>query len=666
MLLNYISAVSGSSDQVAQHCKSIIHLTNPLLESFGNAKTIRNNNSSRFGKYLEIIFNERCEPVGGQTTKFLLEKTRLAFQAPNERNFHIFYQLTMGAFPDMRQEFALEGPDQFYYLAQSGSPHVDAINDQDDFQQVLAAMQGIGITSDDQWYIFQILAAILHCGNVTFSGGQNDNAVLTNETELSWAAYLFEIDPKFLAHSLTHRLIITGRQSTYEVPQNADQASALRDAMCKAIYERLFGWMVEKVNTAMNGGKQVEARGKAAAPPPVQGRGGARGGGAQQQGGRYQQRGQRFDYEDQQDGYSYNPGSRAVGVLDIYGFEIFEVNGFEQFCINYVNERLQQIFIDLTLRQEQQEYQDEGLEWKQIQYFDNKTVVDLIDSSMPPGIFRILDDTARTVHAMGSSEADAKFMENLWKNCGAHPHLQFGSEEGQQGLVFTIKHYAGPVTYAVEDFVFKNKDNLYVSSIVCVQTSNNRLLKSLFPENVKDDKCMPATSSTKIRKSASLLMKKLSGCTPHYIRCIKPNETKSALTWDNKRCVHQIKYLGLGENIKVKRSGFAYRHYFQNFVARFGVLLDQWPPADANGCMMIAQWVCHQRSPEGVTVTEDEFCCGKSKIFVKSPETIYFLEELLLQKLDPIAYEANVKAFKEVEKLANTNRQGLRGGCSLM
>jgi myosin heavy subunit len=692
LILQYISAVSGNTGKTSQ-VKEIIMSTNPILESFGNAKTVRNDNSSRFGKYLEILFNENGEPSGGMITNFLLEKTRVAWQAKGERNFHIFYELIAGASSQMKEQFRLGDSSSFFYLSQSGCTSIDGINDAQEFQDVLQALKIVGVSDEEQWYCFQLLAGILHLGNIRFSGGTP--AQVTNDDALQMAAYLLELDPSQLLHSLVHRTITSGsaRHSVFAVPQNPDQAAGIRDALAKTLYERLFDWIVQKINRTMGSGgysqppprqpipqsngrqSRGQSRGQPRGQPRGSQRGSPRGGGnlpptrgLPQRGGRGGQsppvpRGGRGGGPTQRSGGALTQDfvtgvGKSIGVLDIYGFEIFEVNAFEQFCINYVNERLQQVFIDLTLKQEQKEYQDEGMKWKDIKYFDNKIVCDLIEGNSPPGIFRLLDDTCKTVHSLDSATCDAKFMEKVMKTLPNHEHLIIHGG----GKQFTIKHYAGDVTYTVDEFCFKNYDNLYASLVMCMQTSGNAFFRSMFPEDVSNEKSTPTTSGMKIRQSANLLMKKLGVCTPHYIRCIKPNTKKQPMSFTSDLVEHQVKYLGLLENVKVKRAGYAYRHYFHIFLNRFGQLMEQPPTStDAEGCRQLISYLCNKYK----NINSDEFGIGHTKIFVKSPETIWTLEELLEQKLDPEGYKLKVKAFKENEAKAKAKQGsvGLRPKC---
>ncbi|KAG8231099.1 hypothetical protein J437_LFUL011178 [Ladona fulva] len=301
-IMGYISRVSGGGERV-QHIKDVILQSNPLLEAFGNAKTVRNNNSSRFGKYVEIQFGSGGQPEGGKISNFLLEKSRVVTQNVGERNFHIFYQMCTGANPEMKKDLGLANLDYYYYLSHGKNHKVDGTNDAHDFQETLKAMTVMGLSEREQSNILQLVAGVLHLGNIQFveKGNYADVADLGS---LDFPAYLFEINKDSMQTKLTSRLFDSkwgGKSDKIDVTLNVEQALYTRDALAKGVYSRLFDFLVQKVNSAME--------------TSVQG--------------------------------------QNVGILDIYGFEIFEKNGFEQFCINFVNEKLQQIFIELTLKAEQ-------------------------------------------------------------------------------------------------------------------------------------------------------------------------------------------------------------------------------------------------------------------------------------------------------------------------
>ncbi|KAK5673870.1 class II myosin, partial [Elasticomyces elasticus] len=308
--------------------------------SFGNAKTLRNNNSSRFGKYLELEFNANGEPVGAHITNYLLEKSRVVGQITNERNFHIFYQFTKAAPQKYRDMFGVQQPQSYMYTSRSKCFDVPGVDDNAEFRDTLNAMNVIGMAEAEQDDVFRMLAAILWIGNIQFVEDDQGNSAIADESVIAYVAYLLEVDSPSVHRAMTIRLMETARGgrrgSVYEVPLNTTQALAVRDALSKALYFNLFDWIVERVNSSLTARSST---------------------------------------------------TNSIGILDIYGFEIFEKNSFEQLCINYVNEKLQQIFIQLTLRAEQEEYAREQIKWTPINYFDNKVVCSLIEDKRPPGVF---------------------------------------------------------------------------------------------------------------------------------------------------------------------------------------------------------------------------------------------------------------------------------------
>ncbi|OCU00538.1 hypothetical protein XELAEV_18006316mg [Xenopus laevis] len=568
-IMGYISKVSGGGNKV-QHVKDIILQSNPLLEAFGNAKTVRNNNSSRFGKYFEIQFSRGGEPDGGKISNFLLEKSRVVSQNENERNFHVFYQMIEGASDEQRQNLGIMTADYFFYLNQSETYKVEGTDDKKDFYEMLEAMKVIGVSAEEQQMVLQIAAGILHLGNISFQE-QGNYAKVECHDILDFPAYLLGIQKERLNDKLTSRKMDSkwgGRSESITVTLNVEQASYTRDALSKALYSRVFDFLVESINKAMQ-----------------------------------------KPYEE----YS-------IGVLDIYGFEIFQKNGFEQFCINFVNEKLQQIFIELTLKAEQEEYVAEGIRWTPIEYFNNKIVCDLIENKLnPPGIMSVLDDVCATMHAT-SGGADQTLLQKLQAAVGTHEHFSNWN--------------LGFVSYYVEGFCERNRDVLFIDLIELMQSSESQFIaQSLFPERLDSDKkSRPTTAGSKIKKQANDLVNTLMKCTPHYIRCIKPNETKRPKDWEESRVKHQVEYLGLKENIRVRRAGFAYRRVFNKFLQRYAILTQEtWP-----------RWRGDERQGvqhllRSVNMDSDQYQMGKSKVFVKNPESLFLLEEMRERKFDTFA-----------------------------
>ena len=435
-------------------------------------------------------------------------------------------------------------------------------------------MSIIGINKEEQYDIFRLVASILWLGNVDFTES-GERATVSDMAVLEFVSSLLGIPASFLKTALEIREMETkhgmARGTTYKVPLNYIQACATRDALSKAIYSNLFDWLVDRVNKALN-----------------------------------------FNEKD----------TLSIGVLDIYGFEVFQKNVFEQFCINYVNEKLQQIFIEFTLRLEQEEYVAEGIHWTPIEFFNNKIVCELIEGKKPPGIFLVLDDVCRSVHGVAKG-ADKALADRL-SSCATNPHFNL------RGTAFCVKHYAGDVTYECDGMAEKNKDTMAKDLFNCIEISTNKFLCMLFPEEDRPDansKKAPTTSGFKIRTAANELVATLSKATPHYCRCMKPNDDKRYDVFDGPRVLHQIRYLGLLDNIKVKRAGFAYRTVFQKFMNRYYLLSPQtsyaakliWKGDALSGCKAILA-DCPFRS--------DQYQIGRTKIFIRTPESLFALEDL--------------------------------------
>eukprot|EP01091_Cochliopodium_minus_P015206 TRINITY_DN5339_c0_g1_i2.p1 TRINITY_DN5339_c0_g1~~TRINITY_DN5339_c0_g1_i2.p1 ORF type:complete len:1073 (-),score=394.85 TRINITY_DN5339_c0_g1_i2:98-3316(-) len=564
-ILQFIAAASSNSEDV-KRVNDVILGSNPLLEAFGNAKTLRNNNSSRFGKYMEIQFNLRGDPEGGKITNYLLEKSRVVGQVKGERNFHIFYQLLKGADQNLRQKLYLKSPKDYEII--SKCLDVDTIDDVAEFKDTHEAMKTMNMSNTEIEDIFKIISAILYLGNLQFTEDDKEQSHVSNKQDLDIIAKLLGSNPKDVENSICYRTISSGsaRSSVYKCSNNKEQAVYTRDALSKTLYSRLFDWIVQKVNQAMY--------------------------------------------------LPENSTTITIGILDIYGFEIFDENGFEQLCINFVNEKLQQIFIELTLKREQEEYESEGIKWEPIPYFNNKICCDLIESKKPIGILTLLDDVSN--FPKGTDEV---FYEKMGTQFGDHKHFAYSNKQKRS---FLIKHYAGDVEYSVNNFLDKNKDLLSVDLIELGGCSSSELIASLYPEVGQKEKKRPTTAGFKIKTSINELVDALGKCSAHYIRCIKPNDTKRAGDYDDKRCEHQIKYLGLLENVRVRRAGFAYRQEYKVFFYRYRVVcpktFPKWSGDAVSGCIEILN---------SCQLTEgNDFQKGKTMLFVRKPETIFQFEEL--------------------------------------
>lgn len=473
----------------------------------------------------------------------------------------------------MVEIFGAQQPQSYLYTSKSKCFDVSGIDDTADFKDTLNAMKVIGLLQGEQDDIFRMISTTLWIGNITFKEDDSGNAAIVDQSVVDFVAYLLEVESAHVNKALTIRIVETARGgrrgSIYEVPLNTVQATAVRDALAKAIYFNMFDWIVDRVN------QSLKARGSVA---------------------------------------------NSVGILDIYGFEIFEKNSFEQLCINYVNEKLQQIFIQLTLKTEQEEYAREKIQWTPIDYFDNKIVCELIEEKRPPGVFAALNDACATAHA-DSGAADQTFIQRL-NALSSNPHFQ--PRQGQ----FVIKHYAGDVNYAIEGMTDKNKDQLLKDLLNLVGESRNNFVHSLFPHQVnQDDKRRPPTAGDKIKASANELVGTLMKASPSYIRTIKPNDNKSPTEYNTGNVMHQIKYLGLQENVRIRRAGFAYRQTFDKFVERFYLLSPKtsyageytWTGDALSGTKQILK---------DTSIPPEEYQMGVTKAFIKTPETLFALEHM--------------------------------------
>lgn len=583
-VLEYIAARTNHLRNV-ENVKDKLLQSNPLLEAFGNAKTHRNDNSSRFGKYMDIQFNYEGGPEGGHILNYLLEKSRVVSQMHGERNFHIFYQLLASSDQSLMTHLKLQGrPEAYKYTSDSTSHMSQRANDQEQFRVVQEAMKVIEIGESEQREIFEIVASVLHLGNVKFV--QNDKGyaeILSHDANSGNAADLLKVNATALREALTNRTI-EARGDVVSTPLDVEQAQYARDALAKAIYDKHFSWLVSRLNSSL---APIEKDAK----------------------------------------------SSVIGILDIYGFEIFPKNSFEQFCINFCNEKLQQLFIQLTLRQEQEEYLREGIEWEPVEYFNNIIICDLIEARHK-GIISILDDEC----LRPGDATDASFLDKLNQHLDGHQHYKSHrkSDTKTQKLMgrdeFCLVHYAGEVTYNVNTFLEKNNDLLFRDIQSLMASSDNTIVGCCFKDYNLRSKKRPETAITQFKNSLNDLIKILSSKEPSYIRCIKPNDFKAPMQFDDKLVSHQVKYLGLMENLRVRRAGFAYRRTYEAFLERYKCLsAETWPNyrgAARDGV---------QRLVEALQYEKEEYRMGNTKIFVRFPKTLFATEDAFQIKKNDIA-----------------------------
>jgi len=593
----------GRSSSVADcdHVKQMLLASNPTLEAFGNAQTLRNYNSSRFGKYMVLQFDYKQEMNGGYITNYLLEKGRVTEQQPGERNFHIFYQLLAGCADAERAELRL--PAGVGATLKHVSCTVEAppgVDDKADFEEVCGSMDAMSIGGGKRASVMRALAAILWAGNLSISGGDGDSAKVAEDEALANVAHLLGVDAPIVMRALTSRSISVGgsRASVHVVALDAKQAGVTRDSMCKAIYSKTFDWLVAQINAILN----KEER-----------------------------------------------GTKTIGLLDIYGFEIFETNSFEQLCINYVNEKLQQVFINLTLKAEQDEYDSEGIVWTPVEFFNNQVVCELIEGK-PNGVLNLLDEQCSLAEPSDESLLQ-KYHQQLESNANySKPRFTGTSSRGDFAGTFGIKHYAGEVEYSALNFVDKNKDTLFNDVRNMFLASDLPFLVDLFedtrPEHLR--KKRPPTMATMFKASVNTLVDALTKCNPHYIRTIKPNETKRPGDFDVERCTHQVRYLGLLENIRIRRAGFCFRVTMEKFLGRFKMLCPEtWPVA--SGAADVEKLLTHKTGCYiDINGVRDYFVrgfdsglgayeIGKTKVFIRQPKALFALERLRAEALPRIA-----------------------------
>ena len=553
--------------------------TNPILEAFGNSKTLKNDNSSRFGKYIQIYFDSESNIVGAALRSFLLEKTRVVSQAPGERNFHIFYQLLKGC-PELERNelLLLERWKDYRYLANSGTSDINGIDDGQEFKITSEAMSIAGFTKEHQFSIFRVIAAILLLGNIDFEEDHQGYALIKDRKTLDNTARLLGLNSDKLMASLLKRRLTTATE-TVDALHSIAQATATRDIFAKHLYSQVFDHIIGQLNSILS------------------------------------------PYDD------VNHSNNFIGVLDIYGFERFKVDSFEQFCINYANEKLQNMFNLHVFDLEQKLYTEEGIIWSFIDFADNRLCTDLIEGKL--GILDLLDEECR--FPTGSDES---FVRKLLE------YHQHGRTEQAKYLyhpklaannIFAVRHFAYEVEYSAEHFLEKNRDTLAPDMLVSLLSSSSYdFIKNLChrPDN---DSCSTTSSPKKrsreptggqwkhstgnlFKQSLNELMNTLYATRVHYIRCIKPNEDKAPFQFNAPFVMQQLQACGVLETIRISAAGYPGRWTFDDFVERFSLLA-----SDPVSVRIIEN---HREACvkllDDLMMSECDFQVGKTRIFMRA------------------------------------------------
>lgn len=523
--LAMVDAEGESTGNINELEKKILD-ANPILEAFGNAKTLRNNNSSRFGKFTELHFNGQYQMVGAAIETYLLEKGRVIGQSKGERSFHIFYQLLKGAPVDVRQAIQLLPAAQDYrLLSESGCYDIANVNDKANYDEMSSAMTSLGISAADKQSLFGILSALLRLGNIVFQDVKDECSIeSSSKSALNIAGNLLGLNEGVLLQRMLNRTMKAGLKSeVITIALNATEAKSTRDTLIKYVYGQVFTWLVARIN------KSVPSADR----------------------------------------------SRYIGILDISGFEIFECNSFEQFCINFANEKIQQYFNKEILYREQYIYETEGLRYRKVDYMDNQDIIDLFEAKRS-GIFALLNEeclmpkcTDKTfsikVHTTHSAD---RFLTK--PKYGKKTVKRLNDDEA-----FVIKHFAGEVVYEAVNFLIKNNDTIHDDLIKVLNDSTIPFVKSIFPQGDKEEIQYGASGGRfqSVSKTFMLqldsLMAKLGKTKSNFIRCIKPNNQQTPGIFNGPEVMTQLRYSGMCAALLLMQAGFPTRIRFEDLYDQF-------------------------------------------------------------------------------------------------
>ncbi|KAF9081470.1 Myosin type-2 heavy chain 1 [Mortierella sp. AD031] len=587
--------------------------TNPIMEAFGNAKTTRNDNSSRFGKFTEIQFDKERNIIGAKIRTYLLERSRLVYQPEMERNYHIFYQLVAGAPPSEKKELDLQSIQQFNYLKQGGVQTINGVDDAAEFEITQRSLSTIGISVQMQWYIFRLLAALLHIGNIQVTG-RMDAVISDEDPSLIIASKVLGVPASEFKKWLIKKQITT-RSEKIVSNLKPDQSLIVRDSVAKYIYSSLFDWLVNNINSSLS---------SEAVASKI---------------------------------HSF------IGVLDIYGFEHFKKNSFEQFCINYANEKLQQEFNQHVFKLEQEEYVREKIDWKFIEFSDNQPCIEMIEGKL--GVLSLLDEESRM-----PSGSDQGWCNKLFTQLGAEKHKKWFTKPRFSNSAFTISHYAHDVTYECEGFLEKNRDTLPDELLNLIKNSDNEFLEEVLMTSatlgaggsLSEDKRKSVinrkpTLGSIFKGSLIQLMDTINSTNVHYIRCLKPNEAKQPWVFDAPMVLGQLRACGVLETIRISCAGYPSRWSFPEFVERYYMLVNSahWGFDTQKMCSAILE----------ATITEpDKYQVGLTKIFFRAGLLAY-MENLRTNKLNAYAtlIQKNMRRFVCQKRYQIARRAAIKLQC---
>ncbi|KAI9221863.1 P-loop containing nucleoside triphosphate hydrolase protein [Blastocladiella britannica] len=601
------SSDASVSDETMSEVEQQVLASNPIMESFGNAKTTRNDNSSRFGKYIELLFDKHTKIIGARVRTYLLERSRVVYQPETERNYHIFYQLCAGAPAAERKELSLGPHSNFHYLNQGGGNGiVPGVDDAQEFDITQRALSTIGISVSVQWKVFRLLAAILHLGNVTVQSlGRSDEAYIADDdAAIVTASRLLGVDSGEFRKWIVKKQITT-RFEKIVTAVPATTAVTIRDSVAKFLYAGLFEWLVEKTNDSLCTDEIASS---------------------------YQ---------------------RFIGVLDIYGFEHFRKNSFEQFCINYANEKLQQEFTQHVFKLEQDEYVKEQISWSFIDFNDNAPCIDLIEGKL--GILALLDEESRL-----PSGSDKSYVDKLYSHFDKKH--KFFSKPRFSNASFIVHHFAHAVEYDVEGFIDKNKDTVPDELLTLFKEAKFDFLTDVIdahkinkPDAAPNGRAASSPGMAQSRAKATKptlgsvfkmslveLMDTIHQTNVSYIRCIKSNSEKKSFMFEPQMVLSQLRACGVLETIRISTAGYPGRWSFDEFVERYYLLL---PSRDWFGGVRDIKQLCGKVLAKHISDT-DKYQMGLTKIFFRAGQ-LAFLEKMRAERLAAcvIMVQKNMRCF---------------------